>query len=128
VQPLATVAPQFAQSADQLQRLAIALGGTRDALSNNVDDIGRVGTDLAQLQRQLDTVATTLDRPGLFGPGTLLPFQLAYYGMCLLVIAQSVFSLIAGIFLFQLQRPTESPLALRTATTNGDVRDPVREW
>src|SRR5207237_6605623 len=48
LQPLAGIAPQFNHSADQLQQLAISLGGTRDGLAQNRNDIQRVGTDLTQ--------------------------------------------------------------------------------
>jgi hypothetical protein len=107
VRPLAGLAPQFSQSADQLQQLAISLGTTRDALAQNGGDVGRVGGDLNQLQQQLDTLANSLNRPGVlsFGGGeTLLPFQVAFYGMCLLVILQSAFSIVAGVALYRLQR------------------------
>jgi HPt (histidine-containing phosphotransfer) domain-containing protein len=106
VQPLAAVAPQFEQSADQLQQLAISLGATRDSLAQNGNDVARVGNDLAQLQGQLDAVANSLSQPGVlgFGPQTLLPFEVAFFGMCLLVILQSAFSLVAGVMLFRMQR------------------------
>jgi hypothetical protein len=122
-QPLAGLSPQFADSADQLQQLAISLGGTRDALAQNGSDVQRVGSDLNRLQTQLDAVAASLSAPGVLGldAQSLLPFQVAFYGMCLLVILQSAFSIVAGIFLYRLQRalgPTE-PLFphARTATT-----------
>ena len=108
VRPLATVSPQFAASADQMQQLAIQLGTTRDALTQNVNDIGRVGRDLGQLQTQLDAVAVSLNQPGALGFSTqgLLTFQVAFYGMCLLVILQSAFSLVAGIVMLNLKRAT----------------------
>jgi len=34
----------------------------------------------------------------------MLPFQVAFYGMCLLVLLQSGFSIVAGIVLYRLQR------------------------
>ena len=133
IQPLAGLSPQFGDSADQLQQLAISLGGTRDALAQNGSDIQRVGSDLNRLQTQLDAVAASLSAPGVLGldAQSLLPFQVAFYGMCLLVILQSAFSIIAGIVLYRLQRalgPTE-PLfpRARTATTiDGTDRDRVR--
>lgn len=119
VRPLAGVSPQFATSADQLQQLAIQLGVTRDALSQNASDIQRVGGDLNRLQVQLDAVATSLNQPGALGFGTqsLLPFQVAFYGMCLLVILQSAFSLVAGVILLNVRRAT---------TIYVPERDPVR--
>jgi hypothetical protein len=105
LQPLAGLAPQFDQSADQMQQLAISLGNTRDSLAQNVSDVRRVGGDLQQLQRQLDVVASALEQPGLLGASQqLLPFQIAFYGMCLLVFMQSLFAVVAGAALFRLQR------------------------
>jgi hypothetical protein len=130
IQPLASLGPQFNSSADQLQQLAISLGSTRDSLAQNGGDVGRVGTDLAALQAQLDTIATSLNQPGVLGldAQSLLPFQLAFYGMCLLVIVQSAFSIIAGVVLYRLQRALGGePLfphinrGERTATTSDAV-------
>lgn len=106
IQPLAGLAPQFSTSADQLQQLAISLGAARDALSQNGADVSKVGTDLNLLQTQLDAVANSLSQPGVLGldAQSLLPFQVAFYGMCLLVILQSAFSIIAGIVLYRLSR------------------------
>src|SRR5204863_7261339 len=132
--------------ADRLPQLAISLGSTADALAQNTTSMQNVTPDLQQLQGQFNAVASSLDQPGVLGldPQTLLPFQIAVFGICLLVILQSAFSIVAGIALFRLQRalgtqylfpflarpplPPPSP-ALRTATTNGatetdDVRDP----
>jgi hypothetical protein len=105
-QPLAAIAPQFDSSADQLQQLAISLGTTRDALAQNGNDIQRVGDDLSKLERELTAVATSLSQPGVLGlePRALVPFQIAFYGMCLLVVLQSAFSIVAGIALYRLQR------------------------
>ena len=105
-QPLASVTPQFASSADGLQQLAISLGVTRDALGQNGTDVQRVGSDLSLLQAQLDIVAASLSQPGVLGLDTkgMLPFQVAFYGMCLLVFLQSVFSIVAGVVLYRLQR------------------------
>jgi hypothetical protein len=106
LQPLAGLTPQFNRSADQLQQLAISIGATRDALGQNSNDIKRVGNDLAQLNTELESVANSLEQPGILGLGTqaLLPFQLAFYGVCLLVVLQSVFSIVAGVALYRLQR------------------------
>jgi hypothetical protein len=106
VQPLAGIAPQFDRSADQLQQLAISLGATRDALGQNRADVQRVGSDLTQLNAELESVAASLDQPGVLGLGTqaLLPFEFAFYGMCLLFVLQSVFSLVAGVTLYRVQR------------------------
>ena len=131
-QPLAGLGPQFATSADQLQQLAISLGATRDALSQNGSDIGRVGNDLTRLQTQLEAIAVTLSEPGVLGfdAQSLLPFQIAFYGMCLLVVLQSAFSIVTGVVLFRLQRALGlEPLFphVRTATTSdGAERDRVR--
>jgi hypothetical protein len=132
-QPLAGVSPQFATSADQLQKLAISLGATRDALAQNGSDIKRVGGDLTQLQTQLEAVATSMSQPGVLGLNTqsLLPFQIAFFGMCLLVVLQSAFSLVAGVVLYRLQRAlgTEDalfPIVRRATTIDVVERDPVR--
>ncbi|MBV8719480.1 MAG: hypothetical protein JOZ65_30795 [Chloroflexi bacterium] len=126
-QPLASLAPQFNASADQLQQLAITMGITRDSLSQNGTDVQRVGGDLSLLQTQLDAVANSLTQPGVLGldAQSLLPFQVAFYGMCLLVIVQSAFSIVAGVVLFRLQRALGGePLFphIKTATTSdGEV-------
>ena len=105
LRPFAAVGPQFNQSADQLQQLAISLGTTRDALAQSRTDVRSVGSDLLQLQRQLDGVANALERPGILGATQqLLPFQVAFYGVCLLLLLQSIFSLVAGVALFRLSR------------------------
>jgi hypothetical protein len=122
-QPLTGLSPQFDASADQLQSLAITLGSTRDALGQNANDVRRVGTDLDSLQAQLEAMATTLSQPGVLGLDVrdLLPFQVAFYGMCLLVTLQSVFSVVGGVTLFRLQRALGTQEALfpniRRATT-----------
>ncbi|MCA1647277.1 MAG: hypothetical protein LC797_18080 [Chloroflexi bacterium] len=105
-QPFAGLSPQFARSADQLQQLAISLGVTREALAQNRADVQRVGADLNLLQTQLDAVAASLSQPGVLGldAQSMLPFQFAFYGMCLLVILQSAFSIVAGIMLYRVQR------------------------
>jgi len=132
IQPLAGLAPQFSASADQLQQLAISLGATRDSLAQNGSDVQRIGADLSQLQTQLDSIANSLSQPGVLGLDEqgLLAFQVAYYGMCLLLALQAVFSLIGSISLYRLQRAMGvEPLFphLRTATTTDGVgRDRVR--
>jgi hypothetical protein len=130
IQPLAGLSPQFDTSADQLQQLAITLGTTRDALNQNNLDIARVSADLLLLQRQLNAVAQSLDQPGVLGFDSqgFLPFQIAFYGMCLLVILQSAGSIVVGIVLYRLQRAlgTEPlfalppPSQLKTATTSDE--------
>jgi hypothetical protein len=104
-QPLAGLSPEFNNSADQLQQLAISMGTTRDALAQNGQDVRRVGSDLSQLQTELEAVAATLSQPGALGMETqsLLPFEIAFYGMCLLVLLQSAFSIVAAIMLYRLQ-------------------------
>ncbi len=140
VQPLAGLAPQFGTSADQLQQLGTQLGATRDALAQNGTDVQHVGSDLNQLQTQLDAVASSLNQPGVLGldEQSLLPFEIAFYGMCLLVLLQSAFSIVAGIVLYRLSRSLGSePLfphitqvrtvAFKTATTIDVAEpDPVR--
>jgi hypothetical protein len=126
-QPLASLSPQFDQSADQMQQLAISLGVTRDSLGENGIDVRRVGNDLAQLQRQLDAVAAALEQPGLLGASQqLLPLQIAFYGMCLLVFLQSLFSVVAGAALLRLQRalgsePLLPHLRRRSAATPAEL-------
>jgi hypothetical protein len=130
IQPLAGLSPQFDTSADQLQQLAITLGTTRDALNQNGADIARVSADLLQLRQQLDTVAKSLDQPGVLGfdPQGLLPFQIAFYGMCVLVLLQSAFSIVVGVVLYRLQRALglaplfalPAPTPVRTATTSDE--------
>jgi hypothetical protein len=132
IQPLAGIAPQFNASADQLQQLAISLGATRDSLAQNGSDVKRVGADLSQLQVQLDAMATTLNQPGVLGldARSLLPFQVAFYGMCLLVIVQAAFSIVAGVVLYRLQGALGDEALfphLKTATTSDAVEhDRVR--
>ncbi len=132
VQPLAGVAPEFSTSADQLQQLAISLGSARDALSQNGGDVGRVGGDLNRLQGQLDNVATSLSQPGVLGldAQSLLPFQVAFYGMCLLVILQSAFSIVAGVALYRLSRALGAdplfPHIRRATTIDGAGRGQLR--
>jgi hypothetical protein len=131
-QPLAGLAPQFNTSADQLQQLAISLGTTRDALAQNGNDVGQVGGDLTQLQSQLDTVANSLSQPGVLGLDTqsLLPFQVAFYGMCLLVILQSAFAIVAGMALYRLSRALGAdalfPHIRRATTIDGAERGRVQ--
>jgi hypothetical protein len=132
LQPLAGLGPQFDRSADQMQQLAISLGTTRDSLAQNGSDVGRVGGDLQQLQRQLDAVATALQQPGLLGASQqLLPFEIAFYGMCLLVFLQSLFAVVAGAALFRLQRalgsqPLFPHLQRRPALTTAAELEPQK--
>ena len=127
IQPLAGVQPEFDSNADQLQQLAISLGSTREALAQNGSDVGRVGSDLSRLQSQLDALANSLGQPGLLGFDTriVLPLQIAFFGICLLVVVQSVFSILAGVVLFHIQRTLGNQRLVltptRTATTNGVV-------
>ena len=106
LQPLASIQPEFDRSADQLQQLAISLGTTREALGQNGSDVGRVGADLSRLQTQLDALASALGQPGLLGldPRSLLPLQVAFFGLCLLLVLQSVFSIVAGVVVYRVQR------------------------
>jgi hypothetical protein len=122
LQPLAGLSPQFARGADQLQQLAISLGTTRDALAQNRNDVQRIGADLIQLQAQLDGMANSLNQPGLLGlpMQALLPFQFAFYGMCLLVVLQSVFSLIGGVALYRLGTQTLLPIRRPEALPSGE--------
>lgn len=101
LQPFAGLVPQFTQSADQLDQLSTTLATTRDSLDQNRQDVRRVGADLGEVQVQVNGLATTLDRAAtLVTPGAqLLPFQVAFYGMCLLFALQSLFSLLAGLAL-----------------------------
>ena len=132
VQPLAGISPQFSSSADQLQQLAISLGATRDALGQNGSDVGRVGAGLRNLQAQLDKMAASLSQPGVLGlePQGLLPFQVAFLGMCLLVLLQSAFAIVAGIALYRLQRALGAeplfPHIRRATTIDADGHGRVR--
>ena len=125
LQPLAALAPQFDRSADQLQQLAISLGTTREALAQNSSDVGRVGGDLTSLQAQLDALAISLGQPGVLGfdARSLLPFQIAFFAICLLILVQSAFSMLAGVILYRVQlslgRDPLLALGSKTATTNG---------
>jgi hypothetical protein len=131
IQPLGGLGPQFNSSADQLQQLAIQLGTTRDALAQNGNDVQQVGGDLNRLQVQLDTVAASLGQPGVLGldAQSVVPFEVAFYGMCLLVLLQSAFSIVAGIVLYRLSRALGAePLfphltSLKKATTTIDAAE-----
>lgn len=115
IQPLAGIQPGFDSNADQLQQLAISLGSTREALAQNGTDVGRVGADLSRLQTQLDALATSIGQPGLLGVDSrsLLPFQIAFFGICLLTLLQSAFSIAAGVIVYRLQRALGArPLSL----------------
>ncbi|HLZ25974.1 MAG TPA: hypothetical protein VKV73_01480 [Chloroflexota bacterium] len=116
IQPLAGLQPEFDSNADQLQQLAISLGLTREALAQNGSDVGRVGGDLSHLQAQLDALATSLGQPGLLGFDThgLLALQIAFFGMCVLTLLQSAFSIVAGVGVYRLQRIVAAqPLVLK---------------
>ena len=103
IEPLGGLAPQFQQSADQLDQLAATLASTRDALQSNSADVARVGGDLRGVQQQVNTLAATLDRAGVLVPPAEAeaPFKLAFLGMCALFALQSLFSLLAGIALLR---------------------------
>jgi hypothetical protein len=93
----------------------------------NRSDVQRVGSDLTQLQGELDAVATSLSRPGILGlgPSTMMPFQVALYGLCLLVVLQSLFSIVAGIALFRLQRAMGSEPLFPFLATRKALPPPV---
>jgi hypothetical protein len=59
-----------------------------------------------------------------------VPFQVAIYGMCLLVIVQSAFSIVAGVVLYRLQRALGGealfPHIKRATTSDGVGHDRVR--
>lgn len=101
VQPFAQVVPQFDTSATDLQQLSGILGNTRDALSANDQQVAQIGTDLSQLQQQLNAMSTTLNDATAFGDigQTLVPFEVAFYGVCLLLILQSLFGIALGLAL-----------------------------
>jgi hypothetical protein len=128
LQPLVGLGPQFDRSADQLQQLAISLGATREALGQNSADVRKVTADLSRLQTDIDNVAASLSQPGVLGLSTqsVLPFQVAFYGMCLLVILQSVFSFVAGAAIYRVsKRPppvaAAGPVAFERADQLRDV-------
>jgi hypothetical protein len=114
LQPLISLAPDFDRGGEQLARLATELAGMRDGLSQNARDVQLVGTDLARLESRLDAIADSLDEPGLLSLGldNLLPFKIAFYGVCGLVLLQSLVSLIVGIALWK---------PARTATTSDEA-------
>ena len=130
IQPLAGIQPDFDTNADQLQQLAISLGSTREALAQNGSDVGRVGTDLSRLQTQLDALATSLGQPGLLGFDTrslLVPIQIAFFGMCLLMLLQSAFSIVAGVVLYRLQQTLGArPLGRRAGLEASPADSPDR--
>jgi hypothetical protein len=125
IRPLGTLQPDFDRSADQLQQLAISLGATRESLAQNGSDVGRVGTDLTNLQTQLDALAVSLGQPGVLGfdARSLVPLQIAFYAICVLILVQSVFSILGGVVLYRVQRSLIAQelraLDARTATTSG---------
>jgi hypothetical protein len=106
IQPLIGIGPEFDQTADQLQQLAISLGTTRDALGQNSSDVQRVGGDLGQLQTQLDGLSTSLSQPTVLGMGVkgLLPFQIAWFGFCCLVFLHAAMSIAGSMVLFGVSR------------------------
>ncbi len=113
--PLAPIAPRFDQGAVQLTQLASTLATARGALGRNGADVARLGGDLATLQRQVDALSTSVDQAGLLFATRqrLLAFQVAFYGMCLLVALQSLFSLVAGGALLRQQARRARELAER---------------
>jgi DNA-binding FrmR family transcriptional regulator len=107
IQPFATVVPQFQQSADQLTQLAITLGDTRDGLKQSDANVQQVTTDLSQLEGQLRGMSNALNNATAYGAvgQQLLPFEVAFYSMCLLVAMQSIFSIVAGFALMRFMQP-----------------------
>lgn len=104
IQPFGGLAPQFDQSAAQLDELSSTLRATQDSLGQNSRDILRVGADLAAVQRQVTVLADTLagmDLLAASGQQALLPLQVAFFGLCLLLGLQSLFALVAGLALLR---------------------------
>jgi hypothetical protein len=133
IQPLAGIQPEFDNNADQLQQLAISLGSTREALAQNESDVGSVGSDLSRLQTQLDGLASSLGQPTVLGFDTrsLVPFQIAFFGVCLLILVQSAFSIVAGVVVYRAQQtlggrplfpPLERPAALEASAAESPDR------
>lgn len=127
IQPFASVIPQFQQSADQLTQLAITLGDTRDSLKQSSANVQQTATDLNQLESQLRGMSSTLQGATAYGAmgQQLLPFQVAFYGMCLLVALQSLFSIIAGFALMRLTQPAPTQRIAVVESANPSS-DPVR--
>jgi hypothetical protein len=127
IQPLAGLAPQFEQTAGQLDDLAVTLANTGTALGQNSADITRVSRDLAVAQRQIDDVAglvEDIDILAASGQAALLPFKVAYFGMCVLVVLQSLFTFIGGLALLRHARLLRRRARLEgaTATPASDLR------
>lgn len=113
-QPFVGITPQFDQSALQIEELSATLGATARSLRQNGADVQRVGRDLVLVQRQVELLAATIDRVGLTGtPAVQRPYEIAFFGMCLLFTLQSLFSLIAGL------------AVLRAGATLGTLRELV---
>ncbi len=127
LQPFGAAAPQFGQTAGQLEQTATALDDTARSLSANANDVSRLGTDLATLRRQTDTLASALDSAPLLSgaPASLGLFRIAFYGMCLMVALQSLFSLIAGGALLR-QAARRRVDARDRAVVHGPARAPDR--
>lgn len=99
VQPLGGLAPGFTQMAEQMDQMGTTLSVTGDLLQQNATDVRRVSQDLEQVRDEVGRLAETVDRAGLLLAASqegLMPFRLAYYGICLLIGMQSLFSLIGG--------------------------------
>lgn len=114
-QPFQTAVPQLQQTANQLDQMAGSLGGTSQALGKSRSDVGAIGTDLGTIQQQMNALADTLQQPNAFGLSSseLLPLEVAFAGMCLLMFLQSVFSVLAGLALMHLARdPTRRHVTL----------------
>jgi hypothetical protein len=104
VQPLVGLAPGFEQTAASMDQLAGTLGATGEALQQNAASVTTVSRDLDRLRQQVAQLASTVERATVVMPREqMLALQVAYYGMCLLFVMQSLFSLIAGVALYRQQ-------------------------
>jgi hypothetical protein len=97
-QPFGELAPRFAATADNLQRVGAALTSTSQALQRNSSDTGTVQATLSTVPRQLDGLADQLDA-GL--SGLLVPLELVLAGAWLLLVLHSLLALAAGIALLR---------------------------
>jgi hypothetical protein len=101
LQPFAQVIPQLQSSSVQLQQLSGVLSSTGDALAANNRQISQVSADLNQLEQELHSASSTLrGATALTSMGAaLMPLELAFYGLCVVVIMQSLFGILLGMLL-----------------------------
>jgi hypothetical protein len=94
--PFGDLAPRLTDTADTLQQLGTSLAGTGQALAQNGTQSGVMQTNLTTTQQQLTQLADTLDT-GFGGAG--LPVLLLVWCIWVLVMAQALLTLFAGVLL-----------------------------